>query len=227
VNWSIGQKPKAPGSLGFADDNWLDGTQSGVFSFVYPDAIAAGYGLTTTMIHEYGHHSSLSHPHDGYDPSTGVDFEPTGSTFFAWLGDESNSMMSYIDLNWDFGQFDRDNTARHRAAGYAKIASIVAADVVGRPAAAGKLAEANTALNTAQAAFATHNYTTALQFARQAYEAVAAGAGLAGVPVQVLEPSTWTAIGPVKPGNGPGRAKKADYANDLDTTANVKRMFAK
>ena len=45
VNWSIGQKPKSPGLLGFADDNWLDGTQSGVFSFVYPDAVAAGYGL--------------------------------------------------------------------------------------------------------------------------------------------------------------------------------------
>ena len=30
-----------------------------------------GYGLTTTMIHEYGHHSSLSHPHDGYDSATG------------------------------------------------------------------------------------------------------------------------------------------------------------
>ena len=132
VNWSIGQKPKSPGLLGFADDNWLDGTQSGVFSFVYPDAVAAGYGLTTTMIHEYGHHSSMSHPHDGYDPGTGVDFGPGGETYFAWLGDESNSMMSYIDLNWDFSQFDRDNSARHHAAGYAKIANIVAT-YPGRP----------------------------------------------------------------------------------------------
>jgi hypothetical protein len=228
VNWSIGQKPKAPGLLGFADDNWLNGTQSGVFSFVYPDAVAAGYGLTTTMIHEYGHHSSLSHPHDGLDPASGVDFGPGGETYFAWLGDESNSMMSYIDLNWDFSQFDRDNSARHHAAGYAKIANIVAEDLVGNPAAAAKLAEADAALSTAQTAFATHNYGTALQFARQGYEAVVAGAALAGVPVNVVEPSTWTIVGPVKPGNGPGaKGKKLDYAKDLNEKANVKRMFGR
>jgi hypothetical protein len=227
VNWSIGQKPKSPGLLGFADDNWLDGTQSGVFSFVYPDAVAAGYGLTTTMIHEYGHHSSLSHPHDGYDPESEADFGPGGDTFFAWLGDESNSMMSYIDLNWDFSQFDRDNSARHHAAGYAKIANIVADDLVGNPAAAGKLAEADTALTTAQTAFATHNYTTALQFARQGYEKVVEGAALAGVPVEIVEPSTWTIVGPVKPGNGPGKTKRAAYAKDLEEKANVKRMFGK
>ena len=50
----------APTPLGYADDNWLDGTQSGVFSFVSPGIIESGYGLTTTMIHEYGHHSSLA-----------------------------------------------------------------------------------------------------------------------------------------------------------------------
>ena len=26
--------------------------------------------------------------------------------------------MSYIDVNWDFSQFDRDNAARHQAAGF-------------------------------------------------------------------------------------------------------------
>lgn len=227
VNWSIGAPPKSPGLLGFADDNWIDGTQSGVFSFVYPAAVAAGYGLTTTMIHEYGHHSSLSHPHDGYDPASGVDFGPEGSTFFAWLGDETNSMMSYIDLNWDFSQFDRDNSARHHAAGYAKIANIVADDLVGIPAAAGKLTEADTALATAQTAFATHNYATALEYARLGYEKVVEGAGLAGVPVEIVEPSTWTIVGPVKNGNGPNRAKKGDYAKDLQEKANVKRMFGK
>ena len=101
-----------------------------MFSFVSPGIVEAGYGLTTTMIHEYGHHSSMSHPHDGYDPETGVDFEPTGDFFFAWLGDESNSMMSYIDVNWDFSQFDRDNSARHHAGGYALIANRVAADIL-------------------------------------------------------------------------------------------------
>ena len=228
VNWSIGTPPKSPGLLGFADDNWLNGTQSGVFSFVYPGAVAAGYGLTTTMIHEYGHHSSMSHPHDGYDPGTGEDFGPSGDTFFAWLGDESNSMMSYIDLNWDYSQFDRDNSARHHTAGYAKIANIVAAQLTGRPAAAPKLAEASTTLDTAQAAFAAHDYPTALRLARDAYEDVVAGAAAANVPVSIVEPSTWTVIYSGKPGNGPGKAgAKAAYARDLEERANIKRMFGK
>jgi hypothetical protein len=226
VNWSIGEKPKAPGLLGFADDNWLDGTQSAVFSFVYPDAVAAGYGLTTTMIHEYGHHSSLSHPHDGLDPATGVDFGPSGDFYFAWLGDESNSMMSYIDLNWDFGQFDRDNSARHHAAGYAKAANAVAAWIPGDP--GGLLTAADGELVAAQVAFGTHDYGAAVTHARQAYQLVAAAAGLAGVPVTLREPSTWTIVGPVKPGNGPGGAKdRALYARDLEDKANVKRMFSK
>jgi hypothetical protein len=226
INWSIGQKPKSPGFLGFADDNWLNGTQSGVFSFVYPDAVAAGYGLTTTMIHEYGHHSSLSHPHDGFDPASGEDFEPAGDRYFAWLGDESNSMMSYIDLNWDFSQFDRDNSARHHAAGYAKIANILAATYAGDP--GGKKAAANTRLNTAEMAFATHDYIAALENARAAYALVAEGAALAGKPAAIVEPSTFTILGPVKKGNGPsGKSAKAKTATDLDERANVKRMFGK
>ena len=44
----------------------------------------------------------------------------------------------------------------------------------------------------------------------------AEGADLAGMPVKVVEPSTCTLIGPVKPGNGSGKAKKAAYARDLD-----------
>ena len=130
INYAVGDPELDPGLLGYADDNWLDGTQSGVFSFVNPGVAAAGYGLTTTMIHEYGHHSSMSHPHDGYDPQAQTDFDPTGETFFAWLGDESNSIMSYIDVNWDFSQFDRDNSARHHAAGYALIANRIAADIL-------------------------------------------------------------------------------------------------
>ena len=66
----------APGFLGFADDNWLDGTQSFVFNFVSPGVVDAGYGLTTTQIHEYGHHMMMSHPHDGFDYETGIDYEP-------------------------------------------------------------------------------------------------------------------------------------------------------
>ena len=207
-------KPKSPGLLGFADDNWLNGTQSGVFSFVYPGAVAAGYGLTTTMIHEYGHHSSMSHPHDGYDPGTGVDFGPSGDTFFAWLGDESNSIMSYIDLNWDFSQFDRDNSARHHAAGYAKIANIVAARLPGRPAAAPKLAEAERDARRPRRRRSRRTTTRRRCVSREdAYEHVVAGAAPPNVPVDDRRAEHLDGRRPGKPGNGPGKAEaKAAYA---------------
>ena len=74
----------APDLLGFADDNWVDGTQSFVFSFVSNAVVESGYGLTTTQIHEFGHHFGMSHPHDGFDPETGIDYDATGPFYFAW-----------------------------------------------------------------------------------------------------------------------------------------------
>jgi hypothetical protein len=191
----------APTPLGYADDNWVDGTQSGIFSFVSPGIVAAGYGLTTTMIHEYGHHSSLSHPHDGYDPETGIDFEPTGPFFFAWLGDESNSMMSYIDVNWDYSQFDRDNSARQHAGGYALIANRIAADILrDRDAdrARRELIAADRALEAAQDALRNHDYDDMLGYAERAYRYVREGADDAGVRVRVRQPSTWTVLPPAR-----------------------------
>ena len=64
------------GLLGFADDNWVDGTQSFVFAFDADVYREFGYGFTGTAIHEVGHHIGMSHPHDGFDPETGVDFGP-------------------------------------------------------------------------------------------------------------------------------------------------------
>jgi hypothetical protein len=214
----------APTPLGYADDNWLDGTQSGVFSFVSPGIVEAGYGLTTTMIHEYGHHSSLSHPHDGFDSAAGVDYEPTADFFFAWLGDESNSMMSYIDVNWDFSQFDRDNSARHHAAGYALLANRIAEDIVrdrnGRKA-AGDLAAADRELERAQDAIADHDYDDMLDHAERAYGHVRAGAARAGVPVRVRKPSTWTVLPPVA-GTSGSRIKPSLI--DLSHRANSRRL---
>jgi hypothetical protein len=211
--------PDAPTPLGYADDNWLDGTQSGVFSFVSPGIVEAGYGLTTTMIHEYGHHSSMSHPHDGYDPQSGVDFGPTGDFFFAWLGDESNSMMSYIDVNWDFSQFDRDNSARHHAGGYALIANRVAADILrdgDRHKAERDLGAADHSLRRAQAALEAHDYTGMLAHAASAYRSVRAGAAKAGVKVRVREPSTWTVV-------GAPRSRMEPSTIDLGPVANSRR----
>jgi hypothetical protein len=217
INYSTAD---APTPLGYADDNWLDGTQSGVFSFVSPGIVEAGYGLTTTMIHEYGHHSSMSHPHDGYDPETGVDFEPTGSYFFGWLGDESNSMMSYIDVNWDFSQFDRDNSARHHAGGYALIANRVAADVLrdrDRRKAEKHLEAADRSLRRAQDALEDHDYDGMLAHAASAYRSVRAAAANAGVKVRVRQPSTWTVA-------GAPRSRMEASTIDLEPVANRKRF---
>jgi hypothetical protein len=214
--------PTAPTPLGYADDNWVDGTQSGIFSFVSPGIVEAGYGLTTTMIHEYGHHSSMSHPHDGFDPESGVDFEPTGDFFFAWLGDESNSMMSYIDVNWDFSQFDRDNSVRQRAGGYALIANRVAADILrdrDRRKAARDLEAADRSLRRAQDTLEHHDYNGVLLHAVAAYRSVREGAAKAGVKVRLREPSTWTVVA------APKGSRMKPSTIDLGPVAQAKRSL--
>jgi len=185
-NYATSEELSAP-FLGFADDNYLDGTQSFVFNFISPGIAESGYGLTTTQIHENGHHFGMSHPHDGFDWEAAVDYEPTGPFYFAWAGDEQNSMMSYIDLNWDFSQFDRDNAARHQAAGYILNANVIAGWILeSRRAhrAARLLAAADFAVGQAKAAIAAHDYTRTWRAARIAYELVLRGARRARVAVE-------------------------------------------
>ena len=197
--------------LGLADDNSSDGTQSFTYGFVSPGILDFGYGLTTTTIHELGHHFGLSHPHDGYDPTveTGFlppgEFAPTGPYYFTWVGDQVNSMMSYIDLNWDFSQFDRDTMNRYLAAGYVRSANNIAEDVL----AAGPsslsalyhLSLADYAVGLAKAALEVHEYVWARQFARWAYDQALLAAKEVGVEV-VPDDSGRT----LSPGaGGPGR----------------------
>jgi hypothetical protein len=154
-NYATTEDISAP-LLGYADDNYRTGTQSFVFNFVSPGIVELGYGLTTTMIHEVGHHLAMSHPHDGYDSETGVDYDPTGPFYFAASGDQSNTMMSYIDLNWDFSQFDRDNMNRYMTAAFAENANRIAADVLADPdagRAADELAGADQLLGASKVAF--------------------------------------------------------------------------
>ncbi len=173
--------------LGYADDNYLDGTQSFIHNWVSPGVVEAGYGLTTTQIHEYGHHFGMSHPHDGFDWETGVDYEPTGPFYFAWAADENNTMMSYIDLNWDFSQFDRDNGARFQAAGFIANANVIAGEVLDSKRAhraARLLAAADAAVGRAEAAMASHDYPGTWFEARDAYELVLRAADRVGVRVK-------------------------------------------
>lgn len=118
------------GLLGFADDNYVDGTQSFVFSFDAPLFRESGYGFSTTTVHEVGHHIGMSHPHDGYDSESDFDYGPSGPTFFAWSGDESATTMSYVDLETSFGRFDRDNMYRWEAAGHLNEANRLVGEVL-------------------------------------------------------------------------------------------------
>ncbi|MCO8274336.1 hypothetical protein M1L60_27420 [Actinoplanes sp. TRM 88003] len=172
-----------PSLLGFADDDWATGDQSYVFNFLSQSIVESGYGLSTTTIHEVGHHLGLSHPHDGYDSETGTDYGPSGATFFVWVGDESNSMMSYIDVNWDFSQFDRDNSDRFLTAAYWEAANRLAATVPAGKAGKvrGDLTKADALLGLSKAAFAKHEYRAAYALADSAYGKVVAAAKKAGV----------------------------------------------
>jgi len=182
-NYAVNEGVPTP-ALGFADDNWEDGTQSFVFGFVSPEIVEAGYGLTTTLIHEVGHHVGLSHPHDGYDSTSGVDFDPEDAFFYAWAGDENNSMMSYVDLNWDFSQFDQDNNDRFLAAAYNEAANQLAADVLADPDAGrarDELRAADALIGLAKAALANHNYRVSHGLARLAFGKVKEAADEVGI----------------------------------------------
>jgi len=158
--------------LGFADDNWVDGTQTYLYLFDTPRSRAAGFGFTSTAIHEFGHHVGLSHPHDGYDSELDLEADPTGPYAFVWLGAESHSVMSYISLSHGFGRFGRDNLGRSEMAGYLNWANAVAGDVLkhadaGRASLALWLADASAA--DALQAFERWDYLAAAASARDAY----------------------------------------------------------
>jgi hypothetical protein len=180
--------------LGFADDDWATGTQSFVFAFDSPSVRdVSGYGFTTTTIHEVGHHVGMSHPHDGFDYEADVDFGPSGDFYFAWSGDESNTMMSYIDLNWDFSQFDRDNMNRYLTSIYLNQANTILADIYASPKAGqvGSLltsADDNAAIALAE--YDTMDYANAAMYAKAAYSDVLTAAAQINVKV---EPQSWQA----------------------------------
>ncbi len=189
-NYAVGEGVDAP-FLGYADDDYVDGDQTFVYNIVSPEIAAAGYGLTTTMIHEVGHHVGLHHPHDGYDSERNLLYGAGGEFFYAWVGDESNSMMSYIDVNWDFSQFDRDNSDRFLAAAYNEAANRLAAAVLADPdahRASGELRAADALLGVATVAFAAHQYRAAYAAADLAYGRVVAAARRVGVdPASVAD----------------------------------------
>lgn len=213
-NYSIPAALDTGGLLGFSDDNWSDGTQSFVFTFMSPVIRSLGYGSTTTTIHEVGHHLGMSHPHDGYDWEANVDFGASGPYYFANAGDESSSMMSYIDLNWDFSQFDRDNMARYMTILYINQANAILGSIYASPRGGQADAKALSADLDATAALALYGlmkYEEAAARAQSAYKKVLEGAALAGVKV---ETEAWQA-------DYKAKGKSPKFVDPLDAHRNA------
>jgi hypothetical protein len=183
--------PGLAGLLGFADDDWATGAPSHVFMFDGRDAREAGFGFTATGVHEVGHHLGLSHPHDGYDAEMGLDFAAAGALFFAWVGDESHTVMHDIALSNGFGTFDRDNMYRWETAGHLNRANAIAGALGGRAddeAVADLVKAADALARRARVALRGWDYVRAAQSARAARDlldeaAERLGAVIAEAPV--------------------------------------------
>jgi hypothetical protein len=172
------------GLLGFADDNWVDGTQTLVFAFDAALYRTLGYGFTGTIIHEVGHHTGLSHPHDGYDSELDLDYGPAGPLLFAWEGDESDTVMHYLKLTNSFGEHDQDNMRRWEIAGYLNWSNALVADVLGnddadrvRP----LILAADALAARAQTRFKNWRYLEAVADARGAYSLLVTAADIINV----------------------------------------------
>lgn len=179
------------GLLGYADDDWTSGTPTFVFEFDTPNARAAGFGFSTTTTHEFGHHIGMSHPHDGYDSTSGIDFDATGDYYFVWDGDESHSVMQYIAVANQFGWFDRDNMSRFLAGRYVTRSAEIAAEV--RHSETTRevttlLQDADARLADARSAFRTMDYQRAAEQARAGFERVWRSAQLSNLKVPMVEP---------------------------------------
>jgi hypothetical protein len=193
------------GLLGFADDNWVDGTQSHVFEFDSAEYRTLGYGFSTTTVHEFGHHIGMSHPHDGYDSATGVDFGPADEFYFAWSGDESHTIMHYLDLSAGFGQFDRDNMYRWEMAGYLNETNRLLPAILAHPQAhtvKGLLQAAAGSGFHAVSAFNLWNYGGAARSARLAFDFTVKAAEQLGIPTAAPETALRIAPSAVAPHEG-------------------------
>lgn len=177
------------GLLGYADDDWRSGKQSYIFAFDNADTRSLGYGFSTTTAHEFGHHIGMSHPHDGYDATTGVDYGNAGAFTFVGVGDESETLMSYMDLSDRFGQFDQDNMYRWETAGYLNEAALLIGKLqeAGKDGgkAAGAIAKATVKRAQSLAAFQRWDYLRAASAAYEGWEAVAAVAQQAGISTEI------------------------------------------
>jgi len=171
---------------GFADDNWVDGTQEYIYTFNTPYWATVGYGYTLTAIHEAGHHVCLSHPHDGYDPV--YDFSGLA---LRWVGDHSYTVMNYHDDTWHFGVFNKDSMYRYMTIEYLNYANKILGMIMENPHAgevANMIAYANAQATAALVDYQNMDYLGAVTKMKDAYDTIVDAALLLHIP---LEPYNW------------------------------------
>ena len=94
-----------------------------------------GYGLSSTVIHELGHHIGMSPSRTtAFDSESGADYDAAGETYFAWLGDEADTVMHPPSPSpTASAATTRDNMYRWETAGYLNWANAVAGDLPASP----------------------------------------------------------------------------------------------
>ncbi len=128
--------------------------------------------------------ATLRCPHDGFDPETGVDFGAENDFFFAWAGDESDTVMHYLTLSNQFGEHNRDNMYRWEAAGYLNWANELAGailDSAHAPHVFVKLVAADALATVAKAKMDRWDFLDAVERARAAYLTLVSAADDIGV----------------------------------------------
>lgn len=160
--------------IGETDDDWSTGAPS----FIYEADTEFSrdtyfYAYTDTTIHEAGHYVGLSHPHDGYDSTSGVDIEPQDAFGYAWTGDESATVMSYtLGNGLSYDAFDRDNVARWQVARLLDLANTDTAAILAHPHSGQidlQLIQADAAFRTAVIALHLSNWIAAATAAAAGY----------------------------------------------------------
>lgn len=126
-----------PGAFNFqgvTDDDWSTGKPSYIYEFDTPIArVPFGVAYTHLTTHEVGHFVGLSHPHDAYDPTTAFDYVPVDAQAFMWMGDETDTAMSYLHGQQAFSVFDRGNLARWQVGRLLQLADTDAAAILAAP----------------------------------------------------------------------------------------------
>ena len=195
------------GAAGYTESDYVDAGAS-VIEVLDTPRLRGGQGIAYTLLtmHEAGHFVGLSHPHDGYDPPSGVDFGPVGAFGFAWAGDASATVMSYLWGEQRFSEFDRDNLARWQVARLLDLSNADAAAIIAtgpNAQAAGLLLKADTEFSVALVAMHTSSWMQAATSAAAGYRDVQRADAAAGVT----------------PARANGTAAAADASGAVETNA--------